>query len=109
MADDPKKHSCEAGDEIQLGPDLGNGHRQAIRHTADHQRSIGTVRPVREGEMLTGREFFAEPKDEANGIYHYRPMSEEVRAAIQKPSKVATPAYREGWDAIFGKQKVGEA
>ena len=110
MADeDPKKHSCEAGDEIQIGPDLGNGHHQAIRHTADHQQLVGTVRPVRDGEHLTGREFYVEPKDEARGIFHFRPLSGDVQAAIRKPSKVASPAYREGWDAIFGKQPRGEA
>ena len=67
------------------------------------------MRPVREGEALTGNEFSMEPKDAEHGVFHVRPLPEEVRAAISKPSKVATPAYREGWEAIFGKQPVGEA
>jgi hypothetical protein len=104
----PKKHACEAGDEIQIGPPIGNGFHKVLRHTADHQHLQGVVRPVREGEMLTGREFYAEPKDPANGVYTIRPLSGDVQAAIPK-SKVTTPAYREGWDAIFGKQPVGEA
>ena len=103
----PKK--CGMGDLIKVGPPVGPNGRLFVRHTADHGHITGIMRPVREGEMLTGNEFHLEPKDEANGIFSVTPLSEEVQAAIRKPSKIVTPAYREGWDAIFGKQDVGEA
>jgi hypothetical protein len=106
MADDNPKRPCDRGDEIKLGPHLGGGFRPAIRHMADHEQTIGIVRPVREGEALTGNEFRIEPKDPANGVFHVRPP--HVEGAGGRPAKVTSDEYRKGWDSIFGKQEIAE-
>jgi hypothetical protein len=51
MADDDK-HDCDCGDEIMIGPELSNGTRPALRHTADHEIVTGFVRQVKDGEPL---------------------------------------------------------
>jgi hypothetical protein len=101
MAEDDKE--CDCGDEIVLGPDLGDGTRPAIRHTADHRMEAGLVRQVKDGEPLPEDAMYVE-RIEGNR-YSCKPALEH-----KGPSLAATPEYRNGWDRIFGgRQEVGQA
>ena len=45
-------------------------------------------------------------------LYHIDPTGKVVsaiRASGTGPAKVSTPAYRQGWDRIFGNPTVGQA
>ncbi len=107
MADEPPKNP--GGDELQLGPQVGPDARLFVRRNADHQEISGVMRPVREGENLAGQGLFSiEPKDPARGLYHVKDIQLPA-AARGKPAQVATDAFRDGWDAVWGKQPVGQA
>jgi hypothetical protein len=101
MAND-EKPKCSCGDEITIGPAVADNVHVAVRHTADHEVQAGFVRKIREGESLPDNAFFTECIE--GNRYKCTPVDHVG------PTRVATPAYRDGWDRIFGgKQAVGQA
>jgi hypothetical protein len=105
--DDPKKPPvCPGEDQLVIGgaPDE-SGHVPYVRHTADHEIEAGVMRPVQEGEAIDENSFRLEHR--SGPIYAVKPVSEGDRKG---PAKVASDAFRSGWDNIFGKrQPVGQA
>jgi hypothetical protein len=100
MADDDK-HDCDCGDEIMIGPELSNGTRPALRHTAEIV--TGFVRQVKDGEPLPEDAMLVERIEGCR--YSCKPALEH-----NGPARATTKKYREGWDRIFGgKQEVGLA
>lgn len=76
----------------------------AIRE-CDGKLQAGTFRPAREGEPIPeGHELVYLGDQREDGWYN-------VAASFRNsgPAQVATRAYRDGYDRIFGKQKVGLA
>lgn len=106
MADD-KKPTCPAGDELRAGPDLGNGSRPFVRHTADHKIEMGVMTPVKEGQPILPGAFHLEsiPGTDRYKVEGALPASESAKG----PAKVNSGAYRDGWDGIFGKRPIAEA
>jgi hypothetical protein len=98
---------CKCRDEIDLGPPIGpDGTHACIRHTADHQVAIGFVRPVKDGQPINGAEMVS--LDHIEGTRFA--VTTVYNATSPGPPKVNTPAYRDGWDRIFGPtQEVGQA
>lgn len=113
MANDEDDKLPPGPDRLSMGPDIGGGVHPYIRHMPDH-----TIR--------TG--FFQEhdPKDDVASrplvhLSHVGPgpiydVEDVASAAVQEargtagPAKVATRAYRDGWDRIFGgPETVGQA
>jgi hypothetical protein len=110
MADEP----CDRDDEVSIGPGIGGNARVCMRHTADHRQIPGIMRPIREGEPLTGHVVTIEPKDPQNGIYRVTgdltiPSPHAAQMSRGKPAKVSTEAFRTGWENVFGKQTIGQA
>ncbi len=116
MADDEKgskqsDHHCPGGDVISVGPDLG-GVCPFIRHRPDHSVESGMAKIVRPGDppttatplMLTHRQ---------GSEFDVHVMSKggsDGPSKTKGPSKVNSPAYKDGWDSIFGKKApVGQA
>ena len=101
MAKDEKAKCC-LGEEVRIGPELRPGVHAAIRHTEDHQTSLGLAFRCENGKPLPAN---AEPLEHIEGNRYRTSPLEHVG-----PSRAATPAYRDGWDRIFGgKQPVGQA
>ena len=104
------KKPCAAGDAdvLRPGPELndGKGSRLFVRHTADHETVTGVMRPAREGENMAEGGFFSLEPNGDRGDFKVTPICTQ---AAKGPAKVSTPAYRDGWDSIFGKRPVGEA
>jgi hypothetical protein len=108
--------------KIRLGPELEGGRRLAFRRTDDGV-SVGTLGPTKDGQPLpTGAELVQitnehdpEGWHDMKVLYKHEADAETyVPGVPQKephsgPPQVATPAYRAGYDRIFGKQKVGLA
>jgi hypothetical protein len=94
-----KNPSCQVLDVLRLGPELndGRGSRIFIRHTADHRIQSGVLRPAKDGEPLMGESIFHLEASGAPGEYRVQDLYDG-----RGPSKVTTPAYRDGWDSIFG-------
>ncbi len=96
-------------DEIAIGDEISPGVYRALR------RQDGKVREVRvrvsdDGDALHPGEEIADlgPSSCDCGDGHWRELTSIYK--LSGPPQVATPAYRKGYDRIFGgKQKVGEA
>jgi hypothetical protein len=91
-------------DEISIGPEIAPGAHLALRRQGDEIREV-VIRPAKDGEPLRPNSELAHvgaPRDD-----HWRDLTSIYKSG---PAQVATPAYREGHDRIFGKkQKVGLA
>ncbi len=97
---DPKPKSCEGEDALVAGPQLPNGFRPFIRHRADHSIQKGLMRPIQDGEPIHDGAFYLERRGDSE-VYDVR--DEFVMPKSGKgPAKVSTPAFRQGWDRIFG-------
>ncbi len=102
MADEEngEKPKCTDGETVHVGPDLG-GIRPILHHRADHTLVAGMARVV-------------DPKDippDATRHLHLAHREGNLFDVLKSgPSQVSTPAYRSGWDNIFGKKApVGQA
>ena len=106
-------------DQIRIGPEVAPGRRIAVRRCGD-TIAVGTFVSMKDGQPIPeGAELIRlANKQDADGwrdatvLYRNEPEAElapleETRGS--GPAQVATPAYRTGYDRIFGKQKVGLA
>jgi len=102
-ADDP---GC-GGDEFVIpGPQLPGGARMCLHHGVDHTVRTGVMRPFEDGKPLDERAVLLEHR-EGTGLYNVVGPVSDLRKG---PSKVNSPAFKRGWDNIFGrKPTVGEA
>jgi hypothetical protein len=104
--------TCKRGDILELGPELGNGMRVGVRHTADHQMQVGQVRPVREGENLVGGRYLLGKTDGQRMIVEseldLRGGCAATAGEQVGPAMVTSDEYREGWDRVFGPA-IGQA
>jgi hypothetical protein len=101
----PKKP--EPPDEIAIGPEVSPGAYAALRRrNGEVQRVL--VRLAQDGKPIQpGSELVIVGDSSCEcGDGHWRKL-ESVYGERSGPAQVATPAYRNGYDRIFGKQKVG--
>jgi len=83
------------------------GHGAAIRRQ-DGKLSVGTFVEVKEGQPIP--EGYELIRVGAEGEDGWRDVTSIYGGERSGPAQVATPAYREGYDRIFGKKPViGEA
>jgi hypothetical protein len=108
MADETNP-KCKDGDMIIVGPELGGGVHPFVRHHASHKIQVGLAKEATPEEAsqaslhLTHRE---------GNLFDVQPLSKGGSDAkpTKGPSQVSTPAFRTGWDNIFGKKaQVGQA
>lgn len=106
-------------EEIAFGPEVAPGVRVALRRRGDEVRE-GFVRPMKDGAPIPPGTEVARVGDPSCGcegghwheltpLYKYDAPNERGapaarRATSDGPPQVATPAYREGFDRIFGKK-----
>jgi hypothetical protein len=92
-------------DEIAFGPEISPGVHVALRRTPDGEIRQVVCSELRDGVSLSPSSEIANVS-EGNEDGWYK-LTNVYKAG---PAQVATPAYREGYDRIFGKkQKVGIA
>ncbi len=85
----------------RLGPDSVLVERQR-----NGERSTGVLAPLRDGQTLAeGTELVTvDTSGESEDGWRDASTIYTVRATSDGPAQVATPAYREGYDRIFGKK-----
>lgn len=95
-------------DRVSLGPHIGPHARLAVRER-DGEQELTLVGPLRDGVPLPDHAEIVHleaPDCTCDGWQAattlYRPS--ERRTTESGPVQVATPAYRDGYDRIFGKQ-----
>lgn len=98
------KQSGEKKDRVWVGPDLGDGHRPAVRVDPVGNVHVGTLCPARpETEHVMDLKQVDGPLYEVVREAHAAPPA-------SGPPKVSSEAYRSGWARVFGnKQTVGQA
>jgi len=109
MADDHDECPGKGKDLVRLGAPVNGHFCPFIRHRADCSIQTGFLRKVRDGEsILAGAIELGNPQ--GDGVYEVLGEVASMVRDSRGPAKVATEAYRSGWDGIFGKrQPVGEA
>lgn len=94
-------------DQIRIGEEVGPNTR-LVERRKNGRTSVGTLTPMKDGQsLLTGGELVKITPGEDG--WHDVETVYEPEPALNGPPQVATPAYRAGYDRIFGKQKVGIA
>jgi hypothetical protein len=95
-------------DELCVGPVCGHGERLAYRRR-DGEIETGVVRELEDGRPLPEGAELVQMNippgcDGECGGWH-----SATTVYRNGPAQVATPKYREGYDRVFSKQKVGLA
>ena len=104
----PAEHACPKGDVISVGPNLG-GVCPFVRHLPDHTIETGLAKIVGPDEVPTSQNpLFLEHRQ--GNVFNVKPLSKGGSDSPKGPAKVNSPAFKSGWDNIFGsKAPVGQA
>ncbi len=85
----------------------GEGLHILRRRAATSTVDAGVLRPLRNGQAITGEVLHLEPREEAPFLFDCQ-TDEELstsRSQTSGPPQVATDEYRRGWDAIWGSRQ----
>ncbi len=92
-------------DVVVLGPPTADGAGVHVLRARDEKLEAGELRALQEGRPITGEVVTLTPRKGNPRVCDvtdsYRPPA--LAAAHKGPANVATDAYREGWDEVFGK------
>jgi len=89
-------------DQIRIGPEIGPGVRTAVMRDVEGDHAV-LMTQVRDGVPIPDGSEIVEIDTTCREGWH------DV-ISRSGPVQVATPAYREGYDRIFGKRvEVGQA
>ena len=94
-------------DKIALGAFIGPDERIGVRQRASGELDVVTFSTIREGEPLqesTEIVRIEDPDCSCGGWQESETIYKMPKAGGDGPAQVATPAYREGYDRIFGKK-----
>ena len=96
-----------ASDVVILGPPTADGAGVHVIRAREERIETGELRPLQEGRPIVGEIVTLKPRDSnprlCDVTESYTPSSpHKAQLAHKGPAKVATQAYREGWDEIFG-------
>lgn len=99
-------------DVVLLGPKTADGNGIHVLRARNERIEAGELRALREGQPVTGEIVALEPRKETPQICDVResfqatPTAPRSTEAPHKgPARVATNAYRDGWEEIFGASK----
>ncbi len=111
MSDDATKTTAPAApaDVVVLGPPTADGAGVHVLRARDEKIETGELRALQEGRPIVGEVVSLEPRKENPRVCDvrssYAPPSTAAAATAHKgPARVATQAYRDGWDEIFGQK-----
>jgi hypothetical protein len=104
-------------DVVLLGPPTADGAGLHVIRARDERLEAGELRAFEEGKPITGEIVTLKPREENARVCdvtdsYAPPQTTTAHAAHagaqlahKGPAKVASPAYRDGWDEIFGAKK----
>jgi hypothetical protein len=102
----------EGHDVVQLGPEVAPGVRCAVRHRPDHTSEELYFTEAQDGAPVPpGADLVNLGPDDGSGWRPVETLYSSGETGARKaggdgPAQVATPAYRDGYDRIFGKKAV---
>jgi len=96
-------------DVVLVGGPSPDGEGVRVLRKRDETIELGEMREVKEGQPLQGELVRLSARPDAPRLYDVEVMvsREEIASARRGhagPAQVATEAYRENWDAIFGQR-----
>jgi len=103
--------AAPATDVVLLGPPTADGAGVHVIRARDERVEAGELRALREGRPITGEIVTLRPRESNPSVCdvtdsYSAPAASNAgpppQLAHKGPAKVATRAYREGWDEIFG-------
>lgn len=93
-------------DVVLLGPPTADGGGVHVLRAHEQKVETGELRALQEGRPITGEVVTLAPRKDNPRVCDvtasYRPPTMAV--AHKGPANVATDAYRDGWDEVFGKK-----
>jgi hypothetical protein len=110
MSESPPGDAKPLEDVVLLLGDTEEGYLRGIRRRG-REMALAELRPLEEGRPLTEGEVVSlKSRAGSPALWdvevHYAVPS--VPAARKGPAKVASAAYRKGWDAVFGPPGKGD-
>jgi hypothetical protein len=91
---------------LQGPTDDGEGIR--VVRAREDRLETGEVRPLKEGRPLTSGEVVKlAPRESSPRVCDVEVLA-KVSEALGRPAQVATSAYRESWERIFGREEAEE-
>lgn len=104
----PKKAApateAPAKDIVLLGPPTADGAGVHVLRARNERIEAGELRAIQDGRPITGEIVTLERRKDNPRVCDvkdsYSPPG--AAAAHKGPAKVATDAYRDGWDEVFG-------
>ena len=95
------KKPQQSEDLIVMGPPVGDEGAHVCQHRSAEGVEFKVIRPLQEDE---------EPPPEAMHLEHISGPYYSSTSAHKGPSTASNPAFRSGWDRVFGKKaEVGQA
>jgi hypothetical protein len=103
-------------DVVILGPPTADGAGVHVLRAREEKLEVGELRALEEGRPIHGEVVTLAPRKDNPRVcdvkdsYRAPGASSSAPAlalAHKGPAKVATEAYRDGWDEIFGKKPPG--
>ena len=84
-----------------------------ILRQRDQRLELGAIQPLEQGQAIHGEVVRLHPREDAQNLFDAEtlfspePDSSPSNAPSRKgPAKVTSEAYRQQWDAIFGRRKT---
>ena len=97
----------KATDVVLLGPPTADGGGVHVLRAREEKLETGELRALQEGRPITGEVVTLTPRKDNPRVCDvtdsYRPTTMAI--AHKGPANVATDAYRDGWDEVFGKKR----
>jgi hypothetical protein len=98
------KSAPAATDVVLLGPPTADGAGVHVLRAREERLEVGELRALQEGRPITGEVVTLSPRKDNPRVCDVTESYAPPTTHHKGPAKVATPAYREGWDEIFGKK-----
>ena len=90
-------------DVVLLGPPTADGAGIHVLRAREERLETGELRGLQEGRPITGEIVSLQPrKDNPRVCDVKQSYAPPTRASHKGPANVATEAYRDGWDEVFG-------
>lgn len=105
--ENPKPSSPKGDDVVYVGGASPDGATLAVLRKKGQTLSMGVLRRAEEGKPVHGELLRLAPRAEDPQLCDVEVLA-DARAPHEAgeggggPAQVSTPAYREGWNAIFG-------
>lgn len=100
----PEEPSSSARDTLFVYGKTEAGDYGVIRHR-DERLELGQIRQLRDGQAIHGEVVRLQPRSEDERLFDVE-VVHAPPAALSRPAQVATRAYRDNWERIFGSNEA---